>query len=63
MLPKNFYTEPKLSLEWDCKYDLEKLMPFLRRKDIYLKFNEIEIRNANIINDKESRIVSFLLNS
>ena len=63
MLPKRFYNEYNISLNWDCKYDLGKFMPALKRQETYLKFNEIEIINSDILIDKESKVLSFLCNS
>ena len=39
---------------------MENLMPYLKRFDSYLLFNEVVINNANI---KDERMISILLNS
>ncbi len=41
---------------------MEKFMPCLRRQDNYLKFNEVVISDANIKFNKDTKILSFLLN-
>lgn len=42
--------------------NLEKFMPCLRRHDIYLKFNQVEIKNTNIVFNIETKILTFLVN-
>lgn len=63
MLPQSFFIESKLSLNWDCRYNLQKFMYCLRRRSINLQFNEVFIKNSDIIFGKDSQILSFLLNS
>jgi hypothetical protein len=62
MLPKSFFIESKLSLTLllYSNFDMENLMPYLKRFDSYLLFNQVVINNANI---KDERMISILLNS
>lgn len=61
MLPKRFYNESKIQLFWKSYINFNNFLPSLKRADKYLKFNKIVLTDAEIILDKNTQLIKFLI--